>query len=127
MRCLLLLCTFSSGCAFAVLMVHVCREHCLQSSSTRGQVVLFGNLRYRRSHPGAFVHVCFRAATFAVALGIREPKQINAACAQLWCSLNAPTSHHLDSLTGVGKHTSHMLPRIASHKLKKKKEKKQRR
>lgn len=93
-----------------VLLVHVCREHCLQTSSTRGQVVLFGNLRYRGSHPGGLVHVWFRAAKFVVALAVREPKQINAACAQLWFSLNAPPNHHLDSLTGVWKHSSHMVP-----------------
>lgn len=72
--------------------------------------MLFGNLRYRSSHPGGLVHVWFRAAAFVVALAVSEPKEINAACAQLWSSLNAAPNHPLDSLTGVWKHGSHMVP-----------------
>lgn len=111
MGCLSLLCTFSSGCAFAQRCWSTSAESTVSKpSSTRGQVVLFRNLRYRSSHPGGLVYVWSRAATFVVALAVREPKQINAACAQLWFSLNAPSNHHLDSMTGVWKHSLHMVP-----------------
>lgn len=82
MGCLSLLCALSFGCAFARCLqtrVHVCREHWLQTVPTRGQVVLFGNLRYRCSDPVRLLRVWYRVTKSGAALAVREPRQIKAA------------------------------------------------